>query len=132
MQKTPLDPWTWNQALGYSQGVLVHGANCTAWLAGQCSIDKDGHVVHQGDMAGQVAQAMDNLESVLAEGDLSLTDVVRFDVYTTDLRALLAAAHVYGARFAEHGLLPVGGILAEVSALAMPGLMVELVAVASR
>jgi enamine deaminase RidA (YjgF/YER057c/UK114 family) len=83
-------------------------------------------------MAGQVAQAMDNLESVLAEGDLSLTDVVRFDVYTTDLRALLAAAHVYGARFAEHGLLPVGGILAEVSALAMPGLMVELVAVASR
>jgi enamine deaminase RidA (YjgF/YER057c/UK114 family) len=35
-------------------------------------------------MAAQLELALDNLEAVLAEADMTLANVVRLDVYTTD------------------------------------------------
>jgi len=87
MQRTTINPWTWNEAFGYSQATVVEGSHQVMYIAGQTAIDADGNVVHAGDMAGQVGQALDNLETVLGAGGLTLADVVRLDVYTTDLDA---------------------------------------------
>lgn len=130
MQRTTLNPWSWNVPMGYSQGVQVQGGHRTLYLAGQCSIDPEGNVTHIGDMAGQVGQALDNMEAVLAAADLSLADVVRLDVYTTDVPAYFAASHVVNERFGAWDNVPAGGILCQVPGLAMPPLMVELVATA--
>ena len=55
-----------------------------------------------------------------------------FNVYTTDLDGYLASSHVLSQRFAAWDNLPAGGILTQVARLAMPPLMVELVATATR
>ncbi len=132
MHRTTVNPWTWQDQLGYAQGVLVREPHETLYLAGQCSVDADGAPVHAGDMAAQVNQCLDNLETVLGKAGMSLADVVRLDVYTTDTVAYFGSMPVVNARFAATGTVPAGGILCQVAGLAMPPLMVELVATASR
>ena len=132
MKRTTINPWTWNEAFGYSQGALVENPRQTVYVAGQVSIEAEGNVCHAGDMAGQVGQALDNMEVVLAAAGFTLTDVVRLDIYTTDMDAYFPASHVVNERFGEHGNVPVGGILTQVSRLSLPPLMVELVATAAR
>ena len=104
----------------------------TLYVAGQCAIDATGNPVAPGDMAGQVAQVADNIETVLAAAGMTFGDVVRYDVYTTDLNAYFGAAGILVARFAAAGIVPAGGICTEVQSLAMPGLMVEVTVTAAR
>ena len=133
VQHTAINPWTWQEALGYSQGILVEHTHRTLHLSGQCSIGPDGTPLHLGDVTGQAQQAMANVETVLAAGGLTLADVVRYDVYTTDMASYLACAHQHVAgRFVQAGVLPAGGICAQVQSLAIPGLMVEVVVTAAR
>jgi enamine deaminase RidA (YjgF/YER057c/UK114 family) len=76
---------------------------------------------------------MANVETVLDAAGLTPADVVRYDVYTTDIGSYLTSGHQHVAgRFAQAGVLPAGGILAQVQALAMPGLMLEVVVTAAR
>jgi 2-iminobutanoate/2-iminopropanoate deaminase len=128
-----VNPWDWQDALGYSQAVVVENTRRTLYAAGQCSIDAAGVPQHPGDMAGQVQLAMDNVETVLAAGGMSLADVVRLDVYTTDIAQYFEKGHALVAgRCHAHGRVPAGGILAQVGALAMPPLLVEIVVTAAR
>ena len=127
-----VDPWPWTAALGFASGMLVPSPERTLYLAGQAALDVQGRVVAAGDMAGQLAQTMDNVEVVLAAAGMTLSDVVRYDVYATDLGAYFAAAGELVRRFAAAGVVPCGGIAAQVGALAMPGLMVEVVCTAAR
>jgi len=43
---------------------------------------------HDGDMAAQLAPGLDNLEAALGEAGMSLANLVRLDVYTTDVDLL--------------------------------------------
>ncbi len=81
-------------------------------------------------MGAQVAQALDNLETVLREAGLTLADVVRLNYYTADVeRFLPEGAPVLGARFAESGCRPASTLLG-VARLARPELLVEIEATA--
>ena len=83
--------------------------------------------------AGQARLAMDNVETVLVAAGMTLEDVVRYDVHVTDLGDYFAHGHEHVAkRFAEAGVVPAGGIAAQVSALAVPGMAVEITVVAAR
>jgi enamine deaminase RidA (YjgF/YER057c/UK114 family) len=127
-----VDPWPWTAALGFASGMLVPTPARTLYLAGQAALDASGAVVAAGDMAGQLARTMDNVETVLAAAGMTLSDVVRYDVYTIDMAAYFAAAGELVGRFAAAGVVPCGGIAAQVTGLAMPGLMVEVVCTAAR
>jgi enamine deaminase RidA (YjgF/YER057c/UK114 family) len=81
-------------------------------------------------MRAQVGLAMDNLEAVLAGAGMTLANVVRFNVYTTDVDGLLAGYDVIGERFGAAGVQPPGMLLG-VTRLAYPELMVELEATAA-
>jgi enamine deaminase RidA (YjgF/YER057c/UK114 family) len=52
-------------------------------------VDADGNPEHPGDMAAQLELSVDNLEAVLAAADMSLANVVRLNVYTTDFDELV-------------------------------------------
>jgi enamine deaminase RidA (YjgF/YER057c/UK114 family) len=133
MNKTTINPWTWQDQLGYSQGVLVEQPRQTLYAAGQGPMDADGNLLHDGDVAGQAAQAMDNVETVLAEAGMTLADVVRYDIHTTDLQDYFMNGHEHVAkRFAQAGNIPAGGIATEVPALAVPGMAVEITVIACR
>jgi enamine deaminase RidA (YjgF/YER057c/UK114 family) len=88
MQRTPINPWSWSPNLGFDQAQLVEGHTRQLVCSGQDSVDADGQAQHAGDMAAQLGLAMDNLEAVLAGGDMTLGNVVRLNAYTTDVEEL--------------------------------------------
>ncbi len=133
MKKQIINPWTWQESFGFSQAVLVEAPSQTMYVAGQGPIDADGNLVHEGDMAGQCTLTMDNVETVLAAGGMTLGDVVRYDVHTTSLQDYFTqGAEQVVKRFAQAGIIPAGGIATEVPALAVPGMAVEVTVTACR
>jgi enamine deaminase RidA (YjgF/YER057c/UK114 family) len=129
VERTVVNPWRWSVEVGYNQAELVTGVSRTLHLAGQTAMDADGRPQHVGDMAGQVGLALDNVEAVLAEAGMSLADVVRMNVYTTDVDALLGSYGVIAERLGGAGVHPPGTLLG-VARLAYPELLVELEATA--
>ena len=129
MERTAVNPWTWSVKFGFNQAELVEGASKVLYCAGQTSVDANGSPQHPGDMAAQMALALDNLEAVLTEAGMSLANVVRLNFYTTDVDAYLANAAVVGARTGAAGVAPAGTLLG-VARLAFPELMIEMEATA--
>jgi enamine deaminase RidA (YjgF/YER057c/UK114 family) len=129
MQRTAVNPWQWSVAFGFNQGEVVQGANRVLFLSGQTSVDGDGAPQHAGDMAGQVGLALDNLEAVLREAGMDLSNVVRLNIYTTDVDAFLQEMGGMAGRTGAAGVAPPGTLLG-VARLAYPELMVELEATA--
>jgi enamine deaminase RidA (YjgF/YER057c/UK114 family) len=87
--RTAINPWSWNKQLGFDQAQLVEGPHRQLFCSGQDSVDADGNPQHPGDMGAQLEHAIDNLEAVLAGADMTLADVARLTVYTTDFDELL-------------------------------------------
>lgn len=92
-------------------------------------MDEDGEPLHGGDMRAQLGQALDNLETVLAQAGLGLGDVVRLTYYATDVEAFFGASDGLAERFRASGCRPASTLLG-VAALARPELMVEIEATA--
>lgn len=130
MQRKAVNPWDWSLRLGYSQGEAIAGAGRWLHCAGQTAVDGAGRPCHPGDARGQVALVMDNLEAVLAAGGMGLADVVSLRVYATDVEAVLQAFDILGGRLGAAGVAP-AMTLVGVTRLALPGLMVEVEAVAA-
>jgi enamine deaminase RidA (YjgF/YER057c/UK114 family) len=84
MQRRSINPVPWSIKLGFDQAQLIEGHRRQLVCSGQDAVDADGNPQHQGDMAAQLELALDNLEAVLAESDMTLANVVRLNVYTTD------------------------------------------------
>ncbi|MGL5852103.1 MAG: RidA family protein, partial [Phycicoccus sp.] len=89
MERTAVNPWTWSTELGYHQGEVVSGHTRTLYCSGQTAMDGDGRPQHPDDMAAQVALSLDNLEAVLGAAEMSLANLVRLTVCTTDVDLLL-------------------------------------------
>ncbi len=84
MERTSINPVPWSLKLGFDQGQLIEGHRRQLVCAGQDAVDADGNPQHPGDMAAQLELSLDNLEAVLAAADMTLANVVRLNVYTTD------------------------------------------------
>ena len=111
--------------LGFA--ALVQQGN-QLWLSGLISVNEKLEVVGKGDMAAQITQIYDLMEKVLAMGGATLANVVNEVMYTTDLQALVAAAHVRKARYDKYA--PPANTGVQVSALFLPDAMLEIQATA--
>ena len=129
MERRIINPWTWQDQFGFVQANEVQGVQRTLVCSGQTSVDAEGVPVNAGDMAGQVNQALDNLETVLRDAGFQMSDVVRLNYYTTDVDRFLEAAEVFGGRLAETGCRAASTLLG-VARLAFPELLVEIEATA--
>ena len=129
VQRTAVNPWTGSLNFGFNQGEVVEGDQRVLFCAGQTSVDGDGNPQHAGDMAAQIALAADNLESVLRDAGMTLANVVRLNLYTTDVDAFFANAGALSERTSTAGVAPPGTLLG-VARLAFPELMIELEATA--
>lgn len=129
-ENRPVNPWTWQDAFAFSQAVEIRGASRQLLCSGQTSVDAEGRPLHAGDMAAQLRQALDNLETVLRKGGFTLADVVRLNYYTTDVPAYLAASGEVARRFAGTGRCPPAGTLLGVAALFHPDILIEIEATA--
>src|SRR3954464_13262129 len=125
VQRTAVNPVTWSLEMGFNQGEIVSGHTRTLYCAGQTAMSGDGKSQHSGDMAAQLALSLDNLEAVLGEAGMSLANLVRLNVYTTEADRLFEHYGVLASRLGGAGVAPSTTMLG-VTRLAIPDLMVEL------
>jgi enamine deaminase RidA (YjgF/YER057c/UK114 family) len=127
MERRPVNPWTWQDRYGYSQGWRVERPAATVFLAGQGPVSPEGELVGEDDFEAQVRQTFENVQTVLEEAGASFDSLVKLTVYLTDIDRL----RDYGRVRAE--LLPgppPASTAVEVAALALPGMMVEVEGIA--
>lgn len=125
MQRTAVNPVTWSTEMGFNQGEVVSGHARTLYISGQTAMSGDGKPQHEGDMSAQLALSIDNLQAVLGEAGMSLANLVRLNVYTTDVDLLFPHYGLLAARLGAAGVAPTTTMLG-VTRLAIPTLMVEL------
>lgn len=125
MKRTAVNPVTWSLEMGFNQGEVVSGETRTLYISGQTAMSADGRPEHEGDIAGQLSQALDNLEAVLSATDMSLANLVRLNVYATDIDALFPHYGLLAGRLAAAGVSPTTTMLG-VTRLAVPGQLVEI------
>lgn len=125
MERTAINPVTWSLEMGFNQGELVAGHARTLYVSGQTAMDSKGRPQHDSDMGSQLSLAVDNLEAVLVEAGMSLADLVRLNVYTTDVDQLFPHYGALASRLGAARVAPTTTML-EVARLAVPGQMVEL------
>ena len=129
MEKRLINPWTWQDNFGFSQAIEFKNHERVLVCAGQTSVDENGSPVNAGDMSAQIGKALDNLEAVLAKAGMNLGNVVRLNIYTTDVNAIFPALPIWAGRLKAAGCQPASTLLG-VASLAFPELMVELEATA--
>lgn len=129
MNRTAVNPWKWSAGLGYNQGEIVTGQTRTLYCAGQTATDGDGKPEHAGDMGAQIALSLDNLEAVLRDAGMSLVNVVKLNIYATDVDQLFQHYGALVGRLAAAQVAP-PITLVGVARLALPELMVQLEATA--
>jgi 2-iminobutanoate/2-iminopropanoate deaminase len=79
------------------------GALQGRWIvtSGQVGIDPSKGALVPGGVAEQTEQAIRNLAAVLAEGDASLSDVVKTTVFLVDMADFRAMNEVYARHFID-------------------------------
>jgi enamine deaminase RidA (YjgF/YER057c/UK114 family) len=127
--RTAINPVSWSQQLGFDQGQLIEGQQRQLLCSGQDAVDAEGNPQHPGDMAAQLEMSVDNLEAILAGADMTLANVARLNVYTTDFDELLKHWATLTNRFenSEGGFVT---SLLGVSRLPAPQLLVMMEATA--
>ncbi|MGH8888637.1 MAG: RidA family protein [Acidothermaceae bacterium] len=125
--KTSVNPWSWQDARGFTQAWRVEGASTIVYVSGQVAVDADGNLVGAGDFELQARQTFENIATVLTQAGATFADVVKLNVYLTDTANLPA----YGRIKADYiqGQQPASTAVG-VTALAIPGLLLEVEATA--
>jgi enamine deaminase RidA (YjgF/YER057c/UK114 family) len=129
MERQAVNPWKWQDAFGFVQANKLSGVGRMVICSGQLSVDAEGRPLHPGDMSAQILQALDNVDTVLQNAGLKLSDVVRLNYYTTDVEAFIAAGEALGGRLAEGRCQPASTLLGVVR-LAFPESLIEIEATA--
>jgi enamine deaminase RidA (YjgF/YER057c/UK114 family) len=127
--RTAINPRSWSINLGFDQDQLIEGHQRFLVCSGQDAVDADGKTQHPGDMGAQLELAVDNLEDVLAAADMTLANIVRLTVYTTDFDELVPHWGRLTARFGAADDRFVTSLLG-VTRLLTPDLLVLLEATA--
>jgi reactive intermediate/imine deaminase len=87
------------KAIGtYSQAVKV---NNTVYLSGQIPLDPTTMTLVDGDFAAQTHQVFKNLKAVCEAADGSLADIVKLNIFLTDLSNFATVSEVMAEYFVE-------------------------------
>lgn len=125
MEKEIINPWSWQDNLGFVHGNKITDAKNLFFLSGQTASDENGECLFPGDMSAQIDKVIENIDTVLKQGVMDFTHVVRLNVYVTDMGLMMQShAHMVSnlkARGCRHA-----GTLLGVSSLASPGALIEI------
>ena len=87
------------KAIGpYSQGVV---AGNTLYISGQVPLNPTTGALIEGSITDQAVQVISNLESICRAANTSLTDIVKLNIYLTDLSNFAEVNAVMQDKFAE-------------------------------
>lgn len=94
------------------------------YVAGQTAMDADGNVVGKGDIEAQIRQVFQNLEKCLKSAGATFDQVVKLNVYSTDLDA--HRPHIAKIRQEYFPKEPVASTTVQVPRLVHPDYLVEI------
>lgn len=106
VERTAVNPVTWSLEMGFNQAEAVTGESRTLYISGQTAMSPEGRPEHEGDLAAQLTLAVDNVEAVLSEAGMSLANLVRLNVYTTDVDSLFPHYGILAGRLGAAVLAP--------------------------
>ena len=96
MPLRPINPQTWLGAFNINQAIevsVVPGVgHRVLYISGQTSNDANGAPMHPDDLAAQFKLAWKNLLEVLAAADMKPANIVRLNIYTTDVDGFMVKA----------------------------------------
>lgn len=119
--RTNPDPYeAFNIAQAYRAGDFV-------FVSGQAALDLEGNIVGAGDFAAQAEQAFENLRAVLAAAGSGMDRLIKVTIYLTDMANFASVVALRQRYFSPPWP---ADTLVEVSALALPELMIEIEGVA--
>jgi enamine deaminase RidA (YjgF/YER057c/UK114 family) len=98
------------------------------YIAGQTSVDEKGNLVGKGDIEAQTRQVFKNLQKCLEAAGASFDQVVKMNVYSTNLDAHLAT--IMKVRMEYFPKEPVASTTIQISRLVHPDWLVEIEAIA--
>ena len=99
----------------------------TIYVSGQVAYDANGQLVGEGDMEAQTRKVFENIRSVLGAADAGLEDIVKINTFITDSSKFM---DMLAARSEIFGNDPPASTAVVVQALAFPGLLIEVEAIA--
>ena len=119
--KTVPDPYeAFNIAQAYRAGDFV-------FVSGQAALDLEGNIVGEGDFEAQAVQAFENLRAVLTTAGSGMDKLIKVTIYVTDMANFASIVAIRERYFSPPWP---ADTLVEVSALALPELMIEIEGIA--
>jgi enamine deaminase RidA (YjgF/YER057c/UK114 family) len=122
-----VNPEALSQPKGYTHVVEARGGR-TVYVSGQIPVDSGGKIVGTGDFEAQARQTFQNVQHALEAVGMTFNHVVKLGLFVTDVSNLGTLRRVRD-EFINAQQPPVSTLL-QVSALALPGLLVEVEAIA--
>ena len=127
--KRAINPTPWLQHFSLNHGIEDRSGQRALYLSGQTSTEADGSARHAGDMVKQFGFAWSNLKDALAAADMGVANIVRLNIYTTDVETFMASAEQIVPIFASDNA-EICCTLLGVAGLFDPDIVVELEATA--
>ena len=127
--KTRINPANFTKTVGaYSQGLKVDiGNKSMVFVSGQLAMDADGNPVAPDDIGAQTRYIFENIKKILAEADATLEDIVKVQIFVTDISKFPQVSAVRNEYLGE--IRPVSTLL-EISRTVKAGCDIEIEVIA--
>jgi enamine deaminase RidA (YjgF/YER057c/UK114 family) len=122
-----INPASIHAPRGYTHVVEATSPGRIVYIAGQLGVDPAGNMA--GDFRGQAVQAFENLKSALVAVGGKFEQVVKFNMYFTDIEKHLPIAREVRDSYIDTGRAPASTAV-QISKLARDGALFEIEAVA--
>ncbi len=83
----------------YSQGII---AGNIIYTSGQLPIDPSTGELLKGDIKKETRQSLENVKAIIEEAKGTLEDIVKVNIYVTNMEDFSQINEVYGEYFTEH------------------------------
>jgi enamine deaminase RidA (YjgF/YER057c/UK114 family) len=131
MERREIDPRYFGEQFGYNRAVAIDQPRRWLMVGGHEARADDGSIAAPQDMAGQLEITVQRLDETLQKSGFGLSDVVQIRIFTVDLAAMKNNYSVLLDLLARANCRPTS-LLAGVSALSDPDMLVEIEAIAAQ
>jgi reactive intermediate/imine deaminase len=111
----------------FAQATIAEASGRLLFISGMTARNKEGGITGVGDISAQTHQVCQNLQAAVEAAGGTLDDIIRVDVYVTDIRHFDAIHEVRRQYFT--GVAP-ASTMVEVSKFVKPEYLIEINAIA--
>jgi len=129
MNSEIINPWRWQDNMGFVQANKVNQAEKILFCAGQTAMNAEGKPVHPNDMRAQIDYVLNNLQILMDQANIPFKNIMRLNYYTVDVERFFTESDVLYEYLQKVGCRPASTLLG-VKQLAFPELLIEIEATA--